>query len=320
MDRPPASRRRAPDDIAPIDGRTRHYGHFYGVDDLPDDDRPFVVLWGNCQAEAMRILLTAGEAVCGVRVPPVHEIVENDLPHVHRLLRRADVLLAQPVADDYRGLPLGTSQIAAQLRPGARVVRWPVLFYAGLYPYQVLVRHPGAGDPPIVPYHDLRTLRRAQRGRRQTSTLSPRELAQAYRDLARESRAQLARREDVHGTVVVSDVLDTPCADLAHTINHPGNTLLLAAARRLQAELGWPQDAVDPGRTLLSSVLTPLEPDVLDALGLDVPPRPSFVVGGRPVDTAQVAAAHLDFYARHPGVVAEGLRRHAFTFGRLGWR
>ena len=58
----------ASDDTA-IDGRTRHYGTFYGLDpadrtdgggaDDLDDERPLLIVWGNCQAEAVRQLLAA---------------------------------------------------------------------------------------------------------------------------------------------------------------------------------------------------------------------------------------------------------------------
>nr|WP_284289671.1 WcbI family polysaccharide biosynthesis putative acetyltransferase [Angustibacter aerolatus] len=37
---------------------------------------------------------------------------------------------------------------------------FPVVRYAGLHPWQVIVRT-DAGDPPVVPYHDLRTVARA---------------------------------------------------------------------------------------------------------------------------------------------------------------
>jgi hypothetical protein len=49
--------------------------------------------------------------------------------------------------------------MAAMMRPHATVVRWPVIRWAGLHPFQAIVRDPRdpSRDPPIVPYHDLRT-------------------------------------------------------------------------------------------------------------------------------------------------------------------
>lgn len=303
------------------DGRTRHYGHFYGLDPLPENDgRPLVVAWGNCQAEALRLLLDTGPAdpdspVRSVRVPPVHEITATDLRHLRRLLAGADVLLAQPVTNGYRELPLGTRQVGALLPRSARIVRWPVLFDAAPYPFQVLARVPGAGDPPLVPYHDLRTLVQAHTGRRPRTPSAP----EPYRELAERSRQALAAREEAHGTVRVSQALANRAPDGFHTINHPGNPVLVAAALAVQRELGLPQAAADPGRILLSSVLTPHEPEVFAALGL--PPgegRDRWVLAGEPVDDGQVREAHLEFYRRNPAFVTEGLRRHADTLATLG--
>ncbi|WP_168582914.1 WcbI family polysaccharide biosynthesis putative acetyltransferase [Gephyromycinifex aptenodytis] len=302
------------------DGRTLHYGTFYGIHEIPQDERPLVLVWGNCQAEALRLLLTdsPSAAVRTVRMPPVHEIEAEDLPHLARLLERADVLLAQPVAHNYRGLPLGTAQVASGLPQRARVLRWPVLFFAGLYPYQVLVRQPDLGDPPLVPYHDLRTIIQAEAGRPAATRLDPQAFSQACAALVQESRESLAQREQAHETLVVSDVLNTLSVDLCHTINHPGNTWLLETARRVQHALGLPEDAEDPGRVLLSSILTPLEEPVLQALGLDVDPRPQWHCGGAVLQPQQVHAAQLEFYRQHPGFVQEGLQRHARTIKALG--
>jgi len=144
------------------DGRTRHYGAFYGVTPTEHgDDRPVLVVHGNCQVESLRVVIEASEAGyrC-VRVPPVHELVAADLVHLHRLLGRCAVLVSQPVRADYRGLPLGTAQLALAAAH-ARLVVVPIVRDARLHPLQALVRVPGAGEPPVVPYHDVRTLARA---------------------------------------------------------------------------------------------------------------------------------------------------------------
>lgn len=300
------------------DGRTRHYGVFYGVDPLPlPDGRPLVTVWGNCQAEAVRLLLDAGpdSPVRSVRVPPVHEIVATDLRHLRRLLAATDVLLAQPVAEDYRELPLGTAQVRAVLRPRARLILWPVLFDAALFPFQVLARVAGAGDPPLVPYHDLRTLVEAATGHRPGTPVSP----EPYRRLAETSRQSLATREEAHGTIRVSHLLDSRTADSFQTINHPGNPLLVATAKIVQRELGLAETATDPGRIMLSSVLTPHEAEVFAALRLAPQAgRHTWVLDGVPVPDEQVREAHLAFYRQHPGFIGEGLSRHADTIAALG--
>ena len=63
-------------------GRRRHYADLY---EPVDHDGPLGVVLGNCQAEALRQAL-AGAAVRFLRVPPVHELVADDLPHLQRVL------------------------------------------------------------------------------------------------------------------------------------------------------------------------------------------------------------------------------------------
>ena len=300
------------------DGRTLHYGGFYGVHPLDEDDRPLVVILGNCQAEALRVLLDGSPArsLRTVRIPPIFEMTADDMAHLDLLLAQADVLVAQPVKAGYAGLPLGTDEVRARLRPHARVVLFPVAFWAGLYPWQILVRTPDSGDPPGVPYHDLRTVLEVATGTRPTTPMD----AEGIRRIGTESLAELRRREQEAGTLVVSDLLEPAGTDACHVLNHPGNTLLVGLARRVQAELGVPPDAADPGRILLSEVLAPLLPEVVQARGLDAAPREQWTLRGAQVPDEQIRAVQLEWLRAHPRIVDLAMQRHTRTAELLGWR
>ena len=45
---------------------------------------------------------------------------------------------------------------------------------------------------------------------------------------------ELARRERQHGAIPVSDLLRPAGIDAGHTVNHPGNTVLVGLARRIE--------------------------------------------------------------------------------------
>lgn len=290
--------------------RRAHYGDFYG----PPPPGPVALVHGNCQAESLRVLL-AGSPTFGlplVRMPPVHELTADDLAHLHPLLTRTQLLLSQPVRDGYRDLPLGTAELAARMPRGARVLRWPVIRYMGLHPYVAIVRHPSDMSvvPPVVPYHDLRTLAAAA-GLPPGRPPGP----AALREAAEVSVRELARRED-DLDVGVADLLPGLGAAAAHTLNHPANPVLIALARRVQLATGAPADAADPGRELLGGIRAPLEQPVIDALGLDVPARPRWVVDGAGIDAPH--AAQRAWYVTHPQWVAAGLERHAARLELLG--
>src|SRR5690349_13360191 len=143
------------------DPRTRHFGAFYGLEE-PDGDDPVTLVVGNCQAESLRLMLDGG-GLRTVRMPAVHELVADDLPHLDRWLARTSLLITQPIRDDYHGLPIGSQQLSERLGRGAATLRVPVIRFAGLYPAHAIVRSPSDPSrvPPVVAYHDLRVLAEA---------------------------------------------------------------------------------------------------------------------------------------------------------------
>ena len=285
---------------------------------------PRVVVVGNCQAESIRVLLASTLAIDTIRVPPAFEWTADDIRHVTELLPRLDVLVVQPIRDDYRGLPAGTRQLEAQLAPSAVSVRVPALRYSGLHPFHVIARDPvdPSLDPPLVPYHDLRTIVAAAQGL--DAPVEHPLTEQALRASEEESLDQLRRREEHHDTIRMSDVLaERPHW---HTINHPDNATLTALATRVCERLGIGSPVGDPGRELLGAVEAPVDP--AHAQVLDASLRPDAVAGewrlaGTPPTTlteAEVARAHLDFYASRPGLVDAALVRHRDRLELLGLR
>jgi hypothetical protein len=275
------------------------------------DDRPLLVVVGNCQAESFRLLLDAGD-VRTRRIPALHELTRSDVVDLHELLARTDLLVAQPTKDDHRGLPIGTRQLRDVLPASARVALVPSLRYAGLHPFHLLVHPPGLDDPdpPVVPYHDIRTVLAAEDAREGRPAGAPLVLTVAgVRAVADASVAELARREREHGTVTVSDLFATPSAGTMRTINHPGNAVLVPVAARLRTALGLEPRAPGIDRPLLSSIHAPLLPEVVEALGLDAPATTGWTVGDRRVSTTTVTTAHLAWYAERPQMLDAALAR-----------
>ena len=306
-------------------GRRRHYGGFYDPSADDDTGQPLWVVLGNCQAEALRLTLDAvgDPPFRTVRVPPVHELTADDIPHLHALLGRAAVLLTQPIRTDYRDLPLGSLQTAEMLPAGATVVRWPVIRYAGLYPFQVIVRHPADRSvvPPEVPYHDLRTIAAALAGRALDDPWDVEVEPARFRAVAQESRDALAERERRDTDVGVSDVLAAAGADAAHAINHPGNTVLAALGRRVLAALGVREELTDAAlgdRPLLGSVFVPLEQRVLDALGIVGQARSDWWLDGTSIDPQRVHRTQMTWYQHNPDFLHLAVERHRSTIDLLG--
>lgn len=284
--------------------RRRHYSEFYGLSPLPER---FGAVLGNCQAESLRMVMDSPEHRF-VRVPAVHEMTDADTARLHEIVRVAETVVSQPIRDDYRDLPLGTRQIAAIT--DARMLTVPPVRFAGLHPFQAAIRVPGIeGDPPVVAYHDVRTLASAA-GIPVVHALTP----DAVRAVGRTSIDTLREREQ-RADVQVSDLFTTVTADHARTVNHPGDAVWMPLGARVLEALGHDGAPTDPGHPLLDSVQAPLETEVIEAWSLPDEPRAHWIVEGVAVDDADVRAAHLEWYAAHPDFVAAAVTRLAPLLG-----
>lgn len=295
-----------------MEGRRGHYSHFYGLTDLPHDG--FGIVAGNCQAESLRIFLD-GPNMPWVRMPAIHELVDTDIPHLNRALAQATMLVSQPIQDDYHGLPIGTRNLVAGLRAGTPAVIMPVIRFSGLYPTHVIIRpplEPGLA-PPIVAYHDLRTLMEAADRLYGRPTSRQVVTPAVVRAVGERSLEELRSREARHGAVTVSDLFARPTFDQMRTINHPGNSVWVALADRVNVVLGQPQHTVDPGRQILNNVHAPRSAAVAEAYQMDMPDDSEWIVDGIRVPDDHIRDVHLRWYADHPDVIDAGITRHRST-------
>ena len=321
--------------IQSADARQWHFGEFYG---LRQTERrgPTILVHGNCQAGSVRRLLeTAGANA--MRVPPVHELTASDITHLRRALSRTEVLVSQPVAPGYRGLPVGTEELQALLPDTSILTLFPVLRFAGLFPFQVTVRPAAASsvDPPLMPYHDLRTLLVAddiRSGRidagdalTRISKLTNMVGTEEVRKVAKASIDQMRLREVVFGAVGISEVLRKTSHEFQthHTLNHPTNRFFEEVAAVLVEELtqrgvqGLDPAPVAPPEEMLGGIGGRIEAVV--AAEFPVTPKP-WRVGARELSDEEVYASQLSWYADNPLFVDEGLTRHADTVSLLGLR
>jgi hypothetical protein len=283
---------------------------------------PVCVVYGNCQAVALRLLLEASprftEAYRTVHVPPVHEITEGSLPGVEAAIGCASLFVTHPIRDGYHGFPIGSEQIAGFARERCRLVTVPPLYYDGLYPFQVYVRDE-RGIPIAAPrstYHDVRFLHCAAKrwdvARAAAWLADWRPDPDGVRTLAAYCKQRLLGVEaplDVH----VVERLTAP--DLHSraffTINHPSNAALAEVAAGVHRVLELPyEQPVTVVEELLGQCVTPLEAPVIDALDLVAEPRHDWIIDGSSLTPSELLSIHIDWYREHPGIVAAGLEQH----------
>lgn len=302
-----------------ITGRHHHYGEFYRLKHVnsPEDSAhlPRVAVVGNCQAESLRILLDSSGAVSSYRIPPVHEWTADDMRYVGATLAQTDVLISQPIRDNYRDLPSGTQQLTQLLPQDARVIKFPVLRFNGLNPAIAIVRSPQdpSLNPPVVPYHDL-TLIAEVAGIEKTRPVD-------YLACAQQSIRQLASREDAHGCVRISDVLaHNP---VWHILNHPDNSTLTTLAQRVLKAID-PQisdaavSAVGADHELLGNLQSPIDPHAAAFFEINEH-RDQWTLNGEVIPEDKIRTEQLAFYKKHPEIIDAALTRHRALLSYLGY-
>ena len=292
---------------------------------LRRDHRPVALVYGNCQAEALRRILATHPAFAEqyllLRVPAVHEITPRELALIESRLPEVEVLISQEIKPGYRGMGLGTEQLIDRLPASATVMRYPVAYFEGPFPFHVYVNRSGnplAASAPITDYHDLRTLYAASQNWGAATTL--RKLDELHldpnwvRDNAERSLKELGSREAAF-TAQLSNVIRQHPTSSFRTINHPVNGLVTEVARQLLAHLGY-QDAdlvLNSRQVYLDHMTAPLEPQIVRALGGEpsVDSHGEWVTSAGTFSRAEVVAAHLAAYTADPGLLADGLSKHA---------
>lgn len=275
--------------------------------------RPTIIVWGNCQAEAIRLILGGTASVSRhfrvLRFPAAHLVTRAQLWPVRRLFRTSDVVIAQLIRDGYRDLPIGTRELSRGSR--GRVITFPVMFYRGLHPFLVYVHADGQlGTPaPLTEgYHDARII--AAAGARMDADVALRFFeswapSPAFlSDVASRSAAELARRE-AELDVAVSPVIAQLGETAFWTLNHPSNAVLAEAAEQIMGHLGLePKPAVPRAELLVDVVVPPARASVAGHAEV-------WRIGQRSVPFADVVMEHLRFYREHPRVLEVALAEHS---------
>jgi hypothetical protein len=275
-----------------------------------------IYLHGNCQMPAMASLLRelmAGWTIDVTDVSLAH--LDRDEASVHSAVRRADVIVAQPVSPGYRGVAwLGSDFLKAQARAGATLLIMPSIFFRGHTPDWFYLGPPG-GRLVVqgLPYHNvvvadavLRNCPTAQIVDRVTSVLAfDRHFVEGQ--IAR-SLAELRMREANESVdLTVSDLIADAHFDrpVMATIDHPGRALLAQVANRALALLSEGRRVAEAGPGVLDDYVLPTTPAVGAWLGHRLADSVNMAVAGRPVAVADyLAGAIAEYRAMDPAHLA----------------
>ncbi|GMA41263.1 hypothetical protein GCM10025883_33080 [Mobilicoccus caccae] len=103
-----------------------------------------------------------------------------------------------------------------------------------------------------------------------------------------------------------------------HTVDRPGDALLVEIAKGIQSCLRVEPTADDHGIGLLGQCRGPVEPNIAEALGLPVPETDAWSMYGRQLTSTDIHVAQVEWYRQHPDVLKAIMAAHASRMDLLG--
>jgi len=224
-----------------------------------------IYVHGNCQAPTLGDLLAEA---CGASVEVVTRQVfsidlEKEIEDYRRDVASADVILAQPVGENYRGTDiLSTPWIRANARPDAKILTFPVVYHRGQLPqcFAMTAWHSGR-----LAYHDAHALdyflqgKEADRFVDDTNTANFLPAGLVHAELSRTTLELMRREHAAAMDIRVSEVIASRliAEQPLHTINHPSRAVMCELADQTLGKLGRVERARVEGVDMLDGFIMP---------------------------------------------------------------
>ena len=200
-------------------------------------------------------------------------------------MREADLVVCQLISDNYKGFPIGTNQIKAQMKSRSRAVTYPNAYFEGYAPYFTHIKdclgrkiNPALSEYSMYPseYHDALAIAIFLEGGsfRQLMDIYEQKKVNPYgwieKNLALSLQRLRSREEKCD--IKISDFILNGYKEsqLFWTFNHPSNVVLNAMAERilLAAGIPIPEGTRMLNREMLGNHVLPVFDFVSDYLSL----------------------------------------------------
>lgn len=279
------------------------------------------LVYGNCQSMALKGLLKQNPQFNKhyeiVECPSVHLLTQDDLPNQELILSDVDLLIHQPVSDNYKGLyQLSTNYLKSKLKPKAKVISFPVAYFTGYNPEMVYLKTKnGQRIAQPFTYHDTNIMKFYLLGKSVNETI---ELIQSN-DFYQSSYAHqnlentlfnLEQRERDLDIKLSSFIRESYKVDkLFYTFNHPTSIILNYLANSIFQALELDKNKVFFDILEKSDILAnssfPIYPSLYSALELQFPTSNSYVFERKTYPMESVVDSYFKIYDNHRDTVIE---------------
>ena len=262
-----------------------------------------ILVTGNCQSKPLAHIIECQLSRISMDYevttwPELHLIKESDLPQHFDQLKEADVVLAMPVGENYRSMPLGTSQVRERCKPECQFLVYPNLYFAGYYPHYGYLKddhnrhitkatHTTTGSNPFGDYHDYLAISFyftnlppfhsvLEQFEAHLSSIVG-QLSDKYKSVLEVSLNEIVKRDSACSFSVSQYIHDNYRASrLFHSFNHPSNSLLNVVADNVLRLIGLnplndQRREADQMGEYLGKPRLPILPPVASCIGITFP-------------------------------------------------
>lgn len=207
-------------------------------------------IYANCQGEALAKTLSRKTHFSNeyhhVKLPPVQALSSKDTNQVYATIADADLIIAQPVGEGFRGPSLSTRSILSRAKGDCTILTLPSLYFDGYFP------HIGAlkcvDSPHSAPFNLIHNYYYALMwahgfefsNAESFFTMLEAHYANAASKFAYSSVEELRARESKNNTTIMAAdfiLCEFNRSRLFHTPNHPTNRLLEEVGRQVLERL-----------------------------------------------------------------------------------
>lgn len=90
----------------------------------------------NCQSHPIQQILNSNlkQDHTFLAIKPVYLIQKTDIDNTLANIKEADIIITQPIQDNYANLPIGTTQLRSYKKQTAKIIVIPNLYFEGYHP------------------------------------------------------------------------------------------------------------------------------------------------------------------------------------------
>jgi hypothetical protein len=251
---------------------------------------------------------------------PVHLLSQDDLPNLNQMLPEVDLLIHQPVSDNYKGIPqLSSRYLRSQLKPSSQALSFSVAYFSGYNPEMVSPKVKGVTLSKPFNYHDINLMRLYLEGKSITEALKLIRAEDFYsptqaEQLLSQTFMNLEKRE------LALDIRLSPFIRryfrqmrLFYTFNHPSSAVLSYIANCALEALELGNDSLDlfSQAEVLDRSYFPIYPALQYIHGLEFDSPQDYRLEKQPYQAEPLVEMYFRAYEQQQELVADYVNQQA---------